>query len=321
MSATDPVVRGSQVRTLRRLRLWFTNGLLACCLVVFLLLAVGPHVLGYRTSTMLTGSMEPGISAGDIVVTVPRPASEAEVGDIISYHIPIEDHRVETHRITRVRHGADGSISIRTKGDANANVDPWVATLEGDTVWEVVAVVPEAGTVIRTLRTPGVRHVLLWGALAGALLLGLSAIWGRDPDPAEDEAPVATADDAAPPTLTVVPGARVLNLGALAEISHDAPGTIDLGRRFAGRYQQLLPLRTTRIADALTVGDVEAAMEAVLSLKVSSQTVGALELAGMVERVEERLQGADVSGALVAMQPVVAAAARAHGALAAYLAA
>ena len=70
--------------------------------LVFLVLAVGPHVLGYRTATMLTGSMAPGIVPGDVVVTVPRPASEVAVGDVISYRIPIEDHRVETHRVIEV---------------------------------------------------------------------------------------------------------------------------------------------------------------------------------------------------------------------------
>jgi signal peptidase len=153
----------------------------------FCFLAVGPHLLGYRTSTMLTGSMEPGIMPGDVVVTTPEPASEVAVGDVISYHIPVEDHRVETHRVVEVIDHEDGSIAIRTKGDNNENVDPWVATLEGDTVWQMQAVVPKLGTAIRTLRSPLVQDGVLWVALGGAILLGMSLIWSSDEDEDADE--------------------------------------------------------------------------------------------------------------------------------------
>jgi signal peptidase I len=163
------------------------NGMLLLCLVAFLLIAVGPHLFGYRTATMLTGSMEPGIMPGDVVVTVSVPAEEIQVGDVISYHIPVEDRRVETHRITQVVHQQDGTIAIQTKGDNNDNVDPWTATLDSDTVWELKAVVPELGTAIRVLRGPAVQHGIFWVALGGLLLLGLSTIWGKDPEDESDE--------------------------------------------------------------------------------------------------------------------------------------
>ena len=167
---------------LRRVGSALLSLLLTLCLLVFVLLALGPHVLGYRTSTMLTGSMEPGIMPGDVVVTAPRPAADVQVGDVISYQIPIEDHRVETHRVTEVIHEKDGTIAIRTKGDANDNVDPWVAVLEEDTVWEMQAVVPKLGTVIQAMRTPLVANGLKWVALAGLILLGLTQIWARSDD-------------------------------------------------------------------------------------------------------------------------------------------
>jgi signal peptidase len=132
---------------------------------------------------MLTGSMEPGISPGDVVVTVPKPASELAVGDVISYHIPIEDHRVETHRVTKVVHAADGTTTFRTKGDNNPDVDPWTATLQGDTVWEKQAVLPGLGNAIRLLRSPAVQHGVFWVAILGLLLLGMTLIWGS---PEED---------------------------------------------------------------------------------------------------------------------------------------
>ncbi|ANH39211.1 Signal peptidase I W [Nocardioides dokdonensis FR1436] len=177
------------LRVLRGLVRVVTSLLVIAALAFFLFFAVGPHVLGYRTATMLTGSMEPGIMVGDVVVTAPRPAEDVVVGDVITYHIPIEDQRVETHRVVEVERGKDGSIAVRTKGDNNDGVDPWTATLDGDTVWEVQAVIPKVGTAIRALRTPVVNDLVLYGALGTVLLLGLSRIWARDEDDAEtDEA-------------------------------------------------------------------------------------------------------------------------------------
>ncbi|MEP9364602.1 signal peptidase I [Nocardioides sp. CN2-186] len=157
------------------------NLLMLVCLAVFLLIAVGPHVFGYRTATMLTGSMDPGITPGDVVVTMPKPASEVKVGDVVSYQIPVEDHRVETHRVVKVIHRADGAIAIQTKGDANEARDPWTATIEGDTVWQMKAVVPQLGNVIHLLRSPAIQHGGFWVALAGLILLGLSSIWRKPP--------------------------------------------------------------------------------------------------------------------------------------------
>jgi signal peptidase I len=189
-AAEVPVVRRSLPRRLLGLG---GNLLMLLCLAVFLLVAVGPHVLGYRTATMLTGSMEPGIMPGDVVVTAPKPASELAVGDVISYQIPVEDHRVETHRVVEVKTQKDGAIVFRTQGDANENDDPWTATIQGDTVWEMKAVVPKLGSVIRVLRAPAIQHGIFWIAFGGLLLLGLSTIWGKKAEISESD-----LDDPAP---------------------------------------------------------------------------------------------------------------------------
>ncbi|MDQ0620077.1 signal peptidase I [Arthrobacter globiformis] len=149
--------------------------------VAFLFLAVGPRFVGYQTSTMLTGSMSPGINPGDVVVTVPVPVEELRIGDVITYSIPVDDHRVETHRIVEMT-TAGGVATVQTKGDANPGVDPWKAVLSGNRVYRHVATVPYLGTVIRTLREPVTRSVLLYGA-TGVLVVGvLASIWSRKPE-------------------------------------------------------------------------------------------------------------------------------------------
>jgi signal peptidase len=180
--ARPEVAAPARRSAVRRLGSLVGNLLSLACLLAFLAIAVGPHLFDYRTSTMLTGSMSPGIDPGDMVVTAPRPTADLQVGDVISYQIPVEDHRVETHRVATVKHLADGTTAITTKGDANENVDPWTAIISTDTVYEVQTVVPKVGTAIRVLRTPVVQHGILWIALGGVMVLGLSAIWGKKPD-------------------------------------------------------------------------------------------------------------------------------------------
>jgi signal peptidase I len=162
--------------------------------LAFGVLAVGPHVLDYRTMTMLTGSMSPVIDPGDVTVVTPLPVDEVTEGMIIAYHIPIDDHHLVSHRVVSVEKGADGTVTVQTKGDANDAVDPWQATLQGDTAYQVQAVIPELGHVIEALRTPVVSQALVYGAptlLAGWLLL---SIWrpatpaaGRDDEAEEDQ--------------------------------------------------------------------------------------------------------------------------------------
>jgi signal peptidase len=156
--------------------------------VAFAGLALGPHVFGYRTMTMLTGSMAPEIDRGDVTIVTPLAVSEVTEGMVIAYHIPIDDHRLVTHRVVSVEHGTDGSVTVQTKGDANEAVDPWLATLQGDTAYQVRAVIPEVGHLLQALRTPVVAQVLMYGA--PALLVGwlLLAIWRPTTDEGEDQA-------------------------------------------------------------------------------------------------------------------------------------
>ncbi|WP_209309188.1 signal peptidase I [Blastococcus sp. CT_GayMR16] len=162
---------------------WLVRGLVGLAVLTFALLAVGPHVLGYRTMTMLTASMAPEIDPGDVTIVTPIATSEVTEGMVITYHRPIEDHSLVTHRVISVETAPDGTVSVQTKGDANQAADPWTATLEGDTAYQVRAVIPELGHVIQALRAPVVTQALLYGA--PALLVGwlLLTIWR----PARDE--------------------------------------------------------------------------------------------------------------------------------------
>jgi signal peptidase I len=176
-------------RILGRVAPWLVRGIVGVAVLAFAGLAVGPHVFDYRTLTMLTSSMAPEIEPGDITIATPISVSEITEGMVITYHMPIADHSLVTHRVVSVQTGPDGAVSVQTKGDANEAIDPWTATLEGDTAYQVRAVIPEVGHAIQALRTPGVTQALLYGA--PALLVGwlLMVIWrpARQDDVPDEE--------------------------------------------------------------------------------------------------------------------------------------
>jgi len=239
-----------------------TRLLLLAAVLSFLVVALGPRVLGYRTATMLTGSMSPMINPGDVIVSTPKPANEVKVGDVLSYYIPVEDHRVETHRVVKVTKDANGRLAIVTKGDANAKADPWVATLEGDTVWETRAVIPHAGSVIRVLREPFVQTYVLWGALGLLMVVALRRIWS--PSPAFD---VEVLDELA-----------------------DELGSVDAAHAFARTFKDLIDVRVQRIVEAVATDDTKDVVEAGLSLEVTAATVGAVRLSQLSHAVTSAVE-------------------------------
>jgi signal peptidase len=151
--------------------------------VLFVALVLGPRTGAYRTTTMLTGSMAPALPVGALLVAVPVPVAQLRPGDVVTFQAPLADRPVVSHRLVAVEVAA-GRPALRTKGDANDGVDPWLAVPESDEAWVVRAVVPGAGTAVRWLRGP-VPHLALTVGLP-VLLAGwaLLLLW-RDPD--EDE--------------------------------------------------------------------------------------------------------------------------------------
>jgi signal peptidase len=101
--------------------------------VLVLAAAIVPAVIGAEPMTVLTKSMEPVLSPGDVVVMEPPDPDGLNVGDIVSY---MPDPSLDfgyrgvttTHRIiSLVRQ--DGRVTkIGIKGDANPLPDPFMAS-------------------------------------------------------------------------------------------------------------------------------------------------------------------------------------------------
>ncbi|MEI5675664.1 MULTISPECIES: hypothetical protein [Nocardioides] len=107
---------------------------------------------------------------------------------------------------------------------------------------------------------------------------------------------------------------------ALAKLAHDMKDRA-FARAFAEKYRGLLDHRIARITGALHAPDFVDAMDATLSLKVSSTTVGTCELAELAQQIELDVRRQDAPSARMRASMLPDAAQRAHAALEEYLAA
>jgi signal peptidase len=116
---------------------------------------------GWLVQSVATGSMEPTIPTGSVLLTRPVAVEDLDVGDIVVFVAPVgsvvavgPDGQARdlgamyiTHRITAIAEGPDGSLVFRTRGDANPDDDPW--PVHADTVrTQYVGHVPRVGEVI-----------------------------------------------------------------------------------------------------------------------------------------------------------------------------
>jgi signal peptidase I len=123
---------------------------------------------GYRMYVIHTGSMQPTLNPGDVIIDKPVGAHTVlEPGEIITFRHSDLTTDVVTHRFT----GYTETGLIDTKGDANETADPWQIRPPQVTGAEAY-VVPRLGYLVVFLRQPsGVASVV-------TALLGLILLWG-----------------------------------------------------------------------------------------------------------------------------------------------
>ncbi|NLB50724.1 MAG: signal peptidase I [Clostridiaceae bacterium] len=81
-----------------------------------------PSVLGYHLFRIETGSMEPTLPVGSVILSrKPKDASALEEGRIVTFESP--SGALVTHRIIRVVQDEEGQVLYITKGDNPIN-DP-----------------------------------------------------------------------------------------------------------------------------------------------------------------------------------------------------
>ena len=167
-----------------RIGVWFLAGAVITLLMIGLIATtVGPRFLPYRTYAVQTGSMEPVMPVGSMVVVTPVEASDLEVGDIITFTPPGHGDELVTHRIVAKRSAGSAPVLL-TKGDANDVRDSWQITARG-TGWKVSSIVPHAGFVLSITTAPLGRLVLLGAMILWLCAVLLGGIWRSGPQEAQ----------------------------------------------------------------------------------------------------------------------------------------
>lgn len=167
------------VKSLTNLAVWLISGGLLAASLAFV--AVATPLVGNRALIVRSGSMEPAISVGDVVIVrEPRGVRGGiaySVGDAIAYNVPGKEGMVVTHRITKVNETVNGTKYV-TKGDANQEEDSWVVT-EKDILGKEWLVVPWVGTLLAFAKSRvGFLSLVVVPAVV-VILSELRVIWGE----------------------------------------------------------------------------------------------------------------------------------------------
>lgn len=180
------------MKVLRLATTVLTTAVLVIGLGLVALLVVVPRVTGTIPLTVYTGSMEPTVAAGAVVLIEPVDPSTLAPGDVITYQVAPDVDEYITHRIVSVQPDTSPP-SFVTKGDNNdgADVDPVPVGAVRGKVWIDV---PYVGTAQQFVT--GRAGIAVLAVVAGVLLLATVLRRVLRPDP-EQPGPGAGEDDVA----------------------------------------------------------------------------------------------------------------------------
>ncbi|MEO9325170.1 signal peptidase I [Nocardioides sp. C4-1] len=167
----SPSTGDGPVRWIVRIVAWML--ILAAAFVLAATVLV-PRLGGATPYTVLTGSMQPGMPPGTLVVAKPVDPTDIAIGTVVTYQLESGKPTVVTHRVVAVRSTMQGELEFQTQGDANSTPDPkWVRheQVRGERWYSV----PHLGRLNALLN--GHERQLLVYTVAGGLALYAGAMF------------------------------------------------------------------------------------------------------------------------------------------------
>jgi len=152
---------------------WVATLLVALLVLMAAFLMVAPR-FGLEAHPVLSGSMEPALRVGGIILCKEVPVSEVEVGDVIGFNAP--GGMKVTHRVIDII-DEDGKRWFQTKGDANEDPDPELVSISGETVDKVVYHLPYLGFFASFMRSRAAFLVFICGPALILVILFSRDIW------------------------------------------------------------------------------------------------------------------------------------------------
>ena len=137
--------------------------------VVLAVLLVGVRLVGLRTYTVLSGSMEPKYHTGSLIYVKSVDPLTLKVGDDITFML--DEDTVATHQIIEVLPDEEDSEVVRFRTQGIANEVPDGGTVHcRNVIGTPVFTIPYLGYVANYIQAPPGKYVAI---AAGALLLAL----------------------------------------------------------------------------------------------------------------------------------------------------
>ncbi len=130
-------------------------------IIIFLAILVG----GFKPFVIASGSMEPSINVGDLVLMSHDNIRNIRIGDIIAYAI---GDRVVVHRVVEV-YNESNNIYLKTKGDANRDSDPGLVT-EKMFLGRILYTIPRIGIIVLGFQYVMVNYPFLLPATVVCLI-------------------------------------------------------------------------------------------------------------------------------------------------------
>lgn len=119
-------------------------------IALLLIVSVFPITGNFKIMAVLSGSMEPAIKTGAVVVI--KPANDYKIGDIVTFGPNTKTQVPVTHRIYDIKIVA-GEPVFMTKGDANESPDT-KEIQKKDIIGKVLFSVPFAGYAVDFAKKP-----------------------------------------------------------------------------------------------------------------------------------------------------------------------
>ncbi|MCU0631269.1 MAG: signal peptidase I [Methanoregulaceae archaeon] len=121
---------------------------------------------GWRTEVVISGSMEPALKTGSVVIVRPVDLLTIQQGDIVMFS-SLDKKSLTTHRVVKIEQ--ETGLAFITKGDANNNPD--ITAVSPDQVVGIVAfTIPYLGFLAGFIKTP--LGFILFFLIPAVVLLG-----------------------------------------------------------------------------------------------------------------------------------------------------
>ncbi len=150
---------------------WVGTFMLAIAVLLVGFMFIGP-IFGWETHPVLSGSMEPALKVGEVILTKPVKLEEIEIGDIITFQTGEQGEQTVTHRVVNIIE-IDEKPYFQTKGDTNEEPDSNLVSSEGEEIRKVVFHILYLGFAAQFTK----NNFLILVGIPALILIG---IFGRD---------------------------------------------------------------------------------------------------------------------------------------------